>query len=261
MRAAAGMLVAAIVAATCPSFAQDRYGPRGADPQQDECPQGRLLRQQKYFPPQLTDCQVLEADTAEQNRRIRSRQAAPRPAPGTAPPGAYAPQPAPVAVQPAPPAARPAPVQPAAAPPLVDYEARLVGNWIISAKQDRFGDGGTFLAMTGNGGLVMAVRCIQKTLTIGFIIGGLDPKPITPREVYSFKFRVDQLPVVELAGVAIDDRLIQLDAPKALVATIRDGRETAVRMESPLGVSSTVVFSNLGAPKAFYDLSRECPLG
>jgi hypothetical protein len=68
MRVAAGMLVVAIVATTYPAWAQ--YPPRGPYPQQEECPQGRQLRQQKYFPPQMTDCQVLDADTAEQ-RRLR----------------------------------------------------------------------------------------------------------------------------------------------------------------------------------------------
>ena len=46
------------------------YPPRGPYPQQEDCPQGRQLRQQRYFPPQMTDCQVLDADTAEQ-RRLR----------------------------------------------------------------------------------------------------------------------------------------------------------------------------------------------
>jgi hypothetical protein len=61
--------VAAIAATTYPSLAQ--YPPRGPYPQQEECPQGRQLRQRRYFPPQMTDCQVLDADTAEQGRLRR----------------------------------------------------------------------------------------------------------------------------------------------------------------------------------------------
>jgi hypothetical protein len=66
MRLAVGTLVAAVMATTYPSLAQ--YPPRGPYPQQEECPQGRQLRQQKYVPPQMTDRQVLDADTAAERR-------------------------------------------------------------------------------------------------------------------------------------------------------------------------------------------------
>jgi hypothetical protein len=71
MRFAAGMFVAVIAATTYPSSAQ--YPPRGLYPQQEECPQGRQLRQQKYFPPQMTDCQVLDADTAAERQRLQRK--------------------------------------------------------------------------------------------------------------------------------------------------------------------------------------------
>jgi hypothetical protein len=39
-------------------------------PAQDECPQGRQIRAQKPYPASMTDCQVLDADTAVENDRI-----------------------------------------------------------------------------------------------------------------------------------------------------------------------------------------------
>jgi hypothetical protein len=78
MRIAAGMF--AVVMAASPSFAQDRrYTPY---PQQEECPQGREIRAKNFYPTAMTDCQVLDADTAAENRKLKQRQVA---APATPP--------------------------------------------------------------------------------------------------------------------------------------------------------------------------------
>ena len=45
----------------------------------------------------------------------------------------------------------------------------------------------------------------------------------------------------------------------ALVAYIRDGRETAVRIENPLWRIKYGRFSNSGAPRGFYDLVAGMP--
>src|SRR5258708_37797251 len=104
MRVAAGMFVAVIAATTYPSLAQ--YPPRGLYPQQEECPQGRQLRQQRYFPPQMTDCQVLDADTAAERQRLQRK---PNPAPVTQQPVKL---PAPKPVLPATAVSPAAPAQP-----------------------------------------------------------------------------------------------------------------------------------------------------
>jgi hypothetical protein len=65
---AIGTLVAAIVMAGSPSFAQSV---RRAPFPQEECPQGRQLRAQRAFPSTMTDCEVLDADTAAKNQRLR----------------------------------------------------------------------------------------------------------------------------------------------------------------------------------------------
>lgn len=141
-----------------------------------------------------------------------------------------------------------------------DYGSKPVGNWIVSAKEDRFGDGGMFTAATGDGTYILIIRCLQKKLSIAVMEAGPDPKPLTEGALFAFKFKVDKQPVVETAGEAISGRLIQLDTEKSLVKAIRGGKETALRMENVQGVSMTHVFRTAGAGQAFADLSKECPL-
>jgi Superinfection immunity protein len=53
-------------------------------PDQEECPQGRQIRAHKAYPSTMTDCQVLDADTAAANSHLHQRTASPPAA--TAPP-------------------------------------------------------------------------------------------------------------------------------------------------------------------------------
>jgi len=160
----------------------------------------------------------------------------------------------------------PAPARPVEKPVTIpepvhaDYDDRMIGNWLVSAKQDRFGDGGTFVAATGDGAVALAVRCLQRTLSIGLIEIGGDPKPVAKGDIYKMKFRVDSTPAVDAEGIAISDRLIQVVTAPSLVKSIRDGKETAVRLEDSRGVFSIHIYDTKGASRAFVDLSRECPL-
>jgi hypothetical protein len=247
-------------------------------PAQEECPQGRQIRTQKAYPSTMTDCEVLDADTAAENQKLQRKPAPavarqPPKAPVAAAPAIIPAAPAaPVAVTAAPPppqaAATPLPPpathveRPAATPEpqRTDYEDRLIGNWLVSAKQDRFGDGGTFIAITGDGAVALVIRCLQKDLSIGVIEVGGDPKPMGKGDFYKLKFRVDTQPIVDAGGLAISERLIQVVTDKSLVKSIRDGKETALRLEDDRGVSSTHIFNTKGSRSAFADLSRECPL-
>jgi hypothetical protein len=148
----------------------------------------------------------------------------------------------------------------AAAPARADYQNRLIGNWHVSAEEDRFGDGGTFIAVTGDGGIGLAVRCLRKDLSIGILDMSPDPNPLTRGDRFNFSFRVDKTPIVEAEGVAISERLIELKTEKSLVNSIRAGKETAVKLTDAYGTSSVHIFTTTGAAKAFADLSKECPL-
>jgi hypothetical protein len=267
MRITALMLIACTVMAGAPSFAQD--GRRARYPAREECPQGRQIRAQRAYPSTMTDCQVLDADTAAENQKLRRRpgavlvaqQPAKLPAPKPATPVAVAPAtPAPAQAATTQPQTPSQPAVAASAPIHEDYEDRPVGNWLVSAKQDRFGDGGAFTAITGDGAIALAVRCLQKYLSIGIIELGGDPKPMGKGDVYKLKFRVDAQPIVDAQGLVINERLIQVLTEKSLVKSIREGKETALRLEDSRGVNSTHIFNTAGSRKAFADLSRECPL-
>jgi len=141
-------------------------------------------------------------------------------------------------------------------------DVKLVGNWVVSEKEDRFEDGGTFFAMTFDGaGNFFAVRCIEKTLTLG--IGQEDSATRRYKvgdKVY-IKLRVDKQPILELTGVALLETLIQVDATAEIVRSIRDGKEIAVRQKSiqdDTTISNTTIFNTKGNAKAFARLTKEC---
>lgn len=141
-------------------------------------------------------------------------------------------------------------------------ERQIVGSWIVSNNEDRFGKGGTFVAavLDQNGGTALAVRCIEKDLSIAVIDSSQDPKPLKVGTAYVVKMRTDKEPIMTTAGKAIGDRLIQFDTQADMVRTIRKGRETAIRLENDNGVSRTLIFPTKGNMKALARVADECNL-
>jgi hypothetical protein len=76
MRWFAGTLCVFLIFTLAPAEAQSPQYRRPA-PAPQECPQGRLLRAQKNYPATMTDCEVLDADTAIENQKLRQSQATP----------------------------------------------------------------------------------------------------------------------------------------------------------------------------------------
>jgi hypothetical protein len=83
MSSFAGVLFIFLIFSLAPAAAQSPQYRRPA-PAQEECPQGRQIRAQKAYPSTMTDCEVLDADTAAENRRLARPAPQPR-APGQAP--------------------------------------------------------------------------------------------------------------------------------------------------------------------------------
>ena len=65
------------------AFAQ--YGQRAPVGAQEECPQGRQIRAQKAYPSTMSDCEVLDADSTEENQKVQRGPAA-APSPPNRPP-------------------------------------------------------------------------------------------------------------------------------------------------------------------------------
>lgn len=65
------------------AFAQNGRGV--PDPAQEECPQGREIREQKAYPSTMSDCEVLDADTSAERQKLHRRGPAPGAYPLTPP--------------------------------------------------------------------------------------------------------------------------------------------------------------------------------
>jgi hypothetical protein len=146
-----------------------------------------------------------------------------------------------------------------AMPSLADYRDRRIGNWLVSATEDRFGDGGEFTAVTAADETLLAVRCLRKKLSIAVVKAGPDPPAMKKGEIFRFEFRVDRVPTDVTTGKVIAPTVVELDTDADLVIAIRDAKETAMRMIGD-DWRLTVVFKTAGGAKAFADLARECPL-
>jgi hypothetical protein len=80
-------------------------------------------------------------------------------------------------------------------------DERMVGDWLVQSQEDKFGDGGTYIAVVpSQAGLGFAVRCIRKQWSLAFVDLSSDPKPLTVGDTFAFKMKVDREPVVELTG-------------------------------------------------------------
>ncbi|WFU44106.1 hypothetical protein QA640_17635 [Bradyrhizobium sp. CB82] len=146
-------------------------------------------------------------------------------------------------------------------------ERQVVGSWLIDNKEDRFGNGGTFIAAvpdvsaSANSGTALVVRCIEKDLSIALLDSAqIDPKPLKIGTAYVVKLRTDTEPVMTTVGKAINERLIQVETQADMVRTIRKGRETAIRLENSDGVSRTIIFQTKGNAKALARIAAECKL-
>jgi hypothetical protein len=79
MRCVAGVLFVFLIFSLAPVAAQSPQYRHGGPPPpaQEECPQGRQIRAQRAYPSTMTDCEVLDADTAAENQKLNNRRAAP----------------------------------------------------------------------------------------------------------------------------------------------------------------------------------------
>lgn len=147
-------------------------------------------------------------------------------------------------------------------PATLHAKPQVMGRWLVSADEDRFGNGGRYFAATPNDAETMAfaIRCLEKNRSIAFNNIAARRDPMKAGDKFQIKLRVDKQPIVEVAGVALDDKLIQAAPDKATLVSIRSGRELAVRIENSSGVSNTHVFRLDGAKKVFPLALKECPI-
>jgi hypothetical protein len=139
---------------------------------------------------------------------------------------------------------------------------QIVGSWVVTDSDDRFGKGGTFTAAAFDEGMstALVIRCIEKDLSIAILDAANDPRPLDVGTTFVVKLRTDKEPVMTSIGKAISERLIQVETQADMVRTIRKGRETALRLENEHGVSRTVIVKTKNNGKAFARIAKECAL-
>jgi len=138
--------------------------------------------------------------------------------------------------------------------------AVLLSGWTTSNKEDHFGEGGTFSAVTleQTGGPGLVVKCVERRLAVRLVSGGGDM--FKTGTSYVVKLRADKGPITTTAGKAISERIIQLETQADMVRTIRKASETALRVESATDISSTFVYNTAGGVKAFARIAQGCNL-
>jgi hypothetical protein len=133
----------------------------------------------------------------------------------------------------------------------------LVGNWYVTVEEDRFGDGGTALAVTQSrsGDAMFAVRCIRRKWSLALMAG-----KVNPGEVFLIRMRVDRGDIADAAAAAISDAVVQIETDAATVSKIAGGRELALRIVDPRGTSRDYVFGLAKAKAALSRHIKECTL-
>lgn len=141
-----------------------------------------------------------------------------------------------------------------------DYERRPIGDWLVTATADRFGDGGSYNALSISGSKALVVRCLQRKLSFMVMQVDVGTEPFSVGDKFKLKVKLDERPIVEIDGIAPHARLLLIQAEPDLVRSVRDSHETAVRVQDDRGGVTAYVFKTAGGAQAFADLSRECPL-
>ena len=133
---------------------------------------------------------------------------------------------------------------------------KMVGNWLVSSQDDAFDKGGTYSMITGNEGVMFAIRCLQKTPT--FAIGS--EEKLTPGQTFTVKLRIDRGDIVEVSAYALSEHVIQAENDFKIWKAMAGGKELAVHLENEIGTSEEHVFKIAGAAAALPTVTRECPI-
>jgi hypothetical protein len=128
---------------------------------------------------------------------------------------------------------------------------------LVTVDQDRFSDGRTVVAMTAQDDGLLAVRCIQKVLTLAVTQSGADFKE---GDLFRIKFRADANPIVETAGDAINDTVIEILTTQEMRMELTSAREYAFRIATPAGSQFDKVFKAGAAARALSEVLTACPV-
>jgi hypothetical protein len=141
--------------------------------------------------------------------------------------------------------------------PASAQQPKLVGTWLISNEKDRFTGDPKIVAVTvQNGGAMLALRCMERSLTFaardGFVSG------LTTGEMFVVSFKGGSHPVAATMGDAVDDSIIEVLVTDDMRPQLLDANEFAFRFKG-LTRGFDMVFQAGTAAKSLPPVINACP--
>ncbi len=132
------------------------------------------------------------------------------------------------------------------------------GLWEVSIDTDRFEGKRKVIASTIQKADVLAVRCFPSGISVAVGELRLGPGRFEEGMEFEIKFRADKNDIIESAGTALNDRIVQVEDSQQMARQIRDAKEVAFRL-SYKGVVVDKVFKMKGSAKALNEVFDACP--
>ena len=132
---------------------------------------------------------------------------------------------------------------------------KQVGNWFISTDKDRFSGDPVIIAMTPQNGAVLAVRCMQRTLS--FAVKEFT-FPIEHGTLFKIAFKGGQHKIAITAGDAVTESLIEVVVTEEIRNALLTSDEYAFRFATD-GGQFDLVFKDGTAARALPALLQACP--
>ncbi|QFR32748.1 hypothetical protein [Ancylobacter sp. TS-1] len=141
---------------------------------------------------------------------------------------------------------------------LAQETKKRFGSWEVSIDTDRFEGKSKIIASTVQAGNVLAVRCFPNGVSV--VVGelGFGSGRFDEGMEFEIKFRADKNDIIETSGMALNDRIVQIEDSAPMARQMRDAKEAAFRL-SYRGVTVDKVFKLKGSGKALAEIFNACP--
>jgi hypothetical protein len=135
-----------------------------------------------------------------------------------------------------------------------------IGSWEFSSEQSAFKEGAsTAIAVTFDGGMAVALRCLRGNLSVAILSGGgiLRAGEYTEGETFQVRFRVGSGAIEEYKVTAISDSLLQLHDSADLIRQIGQSSNFAFQLNRR-GIQSEHSFHTRGNGKVADKILKSC---
>ncbi|WP_018388619.1 hypothetical protein [Ancylobacter sp. FA202] len=139
-----------------------------------------------------------------------------------------------------------------------DEIKKRFGTWEVSIDKDRFNGESKVIALSMQQGDAVAVRCFPPEVSV--VVGELSLGAGRFEEGMEFdvRFRADEGEIIEATGVALSDKIIQVEESRPMAEAIKKAKEFAFRL-SFRGVTFDKVFKTGKGGQALGEVFKACP--